>query len=132
MNTTELIALLQKNEFGGRTGRPREISFRFRDMMIADPDIEVVGTGDGLITDIELELVQEDDNRVYYSDDGEEYQDLLLRYREIGTPEEIEAIIDRYGRGMTLRSSVAERLDLIKDIPDERLKEIAAEERKRG
>lgn len=132
MNTTELIALLQKNEFGGITGRPREISFRFRDMMIADPDIEVVGTGDGLITDIELELVQEDDNRVYYSDDGEEYQDLLLRYREIGTPEEIEAIIDRYGRGLTLRSSVAERLDLIKDIPDERLKEIAAEERKRG
>ncbi len=139
MTTTELIKLLKDHEFGGATGRPREISFSFRGMLIGGPDIEVAGTGDGLVTDIDLELIQEDDNRVYYSDDGEEYQDillkyqdLLLRYREIGTPEEIEAIIDRYGRGLTLRSSVAERLDLIKDIPDERLKEIAAEERKRG
>jgi len=132
MTTTELIKLLKDHEFGGATGRPREISFSFRGMLIGGPDIEVAGTGDGLVTDIDLKLIQEDDNRVYYSDDGEEYQDLLLRYREIGTPEEIEAIIDRYGRGLTLRSSVAERLDLIKDIPDERLKEIAAEERKRG
>lgn len=94
MTTTELIALLKKNEFGGATGRPREISFRFRDMMIADPDIEVVGTGDGLITDIELELVQEDDSRIYFSD-GEEYEDLLMRYKALGTPEEIEAVIDK-------------------------------------
>lgn len=94
MNTTELIALLKKNEFGGATGRPREISFRFRDMMIADPDIEVVGTGDGLITDIELELVQEDDSRIYFSN-GEEYEDLLMRYKALGTPEEIEAVIDK-------------------------------------
>ena len=94
MTTTELIALLKKNELGGATGRPREISFRFRDMMIADPDIEVVGTGDGLITDIELELVQEDDSRIYFSD-GEEYEDLLMRYRALGTPEEIEAVIDK-------------------------------------
>lgn len=94
MTTTELIALLKKNEFGGATGRPREISFRFRDMMIADPDIEVVGTGDGLITDIELELVREDDSRIYFSD-GEEYEDLLMRYKSIGTPEEIEAVIDK-------------------------------------
>ena len=94
MTTTELIALLKKNEFGGITGRPREISFRFRDMMIADPDIEVVGTGDGLITDIELELVQEDDSRIYFSD-GEEYEDLLMRYKALGTPEEIEDVIDK-------------------------------------
>ena len=94
MTTTELIALLKKNEFGGATGRPREISFRFRDMMIADPDIEVVGTGDGLITDIELELVQEDNSRIYFSD-GEEYEDLLMRYKALGTPEEIEAVIDK-------------------------------------
>ena len=132
MTTTELIKLLKDHEFGGATGRPREISFSFRGMLIGGPDIEVAGTGDGLVTDIDLKLIQEDDNRVYYSDDGEEYQDILLKYQEIGTPEEIEAIIDRYGRGLTLRSSVAERLDLIKDIPDERLKEIAAEERKRG
>lgn len=94
MTTTELIELLKKNEFGGATGRPREISFRFRDMMIADPNIEVVGTGDGLITDIELELVQEDDSRIYFSD-GEEYEDLLMRYKALGTPEEIEAVIDK-------------------------------------
>ncbi len=94
MTTTELIALLKKNEFGGATGRPREISFRFRDMLIADPDIEVVGTGDGLITDIELELVQEDNSRIYFSD-GEEYEDLLMRYKALGTPEEIEAVIDK-------------------------------------
>ena len=95
MTTTELIALLKKNEFGGATGRPREISFRFRDMMIADPNIEVVSTGDGLITDIELELVQEDGRRIYFGEDGEEYEDLLMRYRAIGTPEEIEAVIDK-------------------------------------
>ena len=94
MTTTKLIALLKKNEFGGATGRPREISFRFRDMLIADPDIEVVGTGDGLITDIELELVQEDNSRIYFSD-GEEYEDLLMRYKALGTPEEIEAVIDK-------------------------------------
>lgn len=129
MTTTELIELLKENEFGGATGRPREISFCFRDMMIGDPDIRVFSTGDGLVTDIDLELVQEDDERIYFGEDGEEYKDLLMRYMYIGTPEEIEAIIDRYGRGLTLRESVAQRLDLIKGISDERLKEIAEQEK---
>lgn len=45
------------------------------------------------------------------------------------TPEEINRIIDAYGRGLTLRSDVSERVELIRDIPTERLREIAEGEK---
>lgn len=41
MNTTELIDLLKKHEFGGVTGRPREISFYANKLFIPDPKIRV-------------------------------------------------------------------------------------------
>ena len=44
-------------------------------------------------------------------------------------PEEIERILDAYGRGMTLRTENGERLRIIKDIPTNRLQELAQAEK---
>ena len=79
MTTTELIALLQKYEKGGATGRSREISFHIDGFgLLAGTNIEVSGTGDGLITDITLELVG---GRLYPAceDDG----DFVPTYEEV-------------------------------------------------
>lgn len=49
--------------------------------------------------------------------------DRLAAYEDTGlTPEEIERIHSEYGRGMTLRTSNAERLRIIKDVPTEELR----------
>ena len=56
MTTTELIEILRKNEFGGATGRPREVSFCAGDWIISTDGIEVTGSGDGLITELDLSL----------------------------------------------------------------------------
>lgn len=55
MTTTELIKLLKKHEFGGVSGRPREISFSIDEGFIASPNIVVESTGDG-IAGAELDL----------------------------------------------------------------------------
>lgn len=55
----------------------------------------------------------------------------LAAYEDIGTPEEINRILDAYGRGLTLRSDAGERLELIKDIQTYRLREIMTEEIRR-
>lgn len=55
--------------------------------------------------------------------------DRLAAYEDIGTPEEINRILDAYGRGLTLRTDAAERLELVKDIPTERLRELAQTEK---
>ena len=50
----------------------------------------------------------------------------LATYEETGlSPEEIERILDSYGRGMTLRTENAQRLEIIKEIPINRLRELA-------
>lgn len=50
----------------------------------------------------------------------------LAAYEETGLePEEIERILDSYGRGMTLRTENAQRLEIIKEIPINRLRELA-------
>lgn len=50
----------------------------------------------------------------------------LAAYEETGLePEEIERILDSYGRGMTLRTENAQRLEIIKEIPIDRLYELA-------
>ena len=50
----------------------------------------------------------------------------LSAYEETGLePEEIERILDSYGRGMTLRTENAQRLEIIKEIPINRLRELA-------
>lgn len=60
MTTTKLIELLRQYEFGGATGRPREISFTVDNKFISVPDISVDSTGDGLFTEISL-LLQDGD-----------------------------------------------------------------------
>lgn len=56
MTTTELIDILRTNEFGGITGRSREISLTVNGLWVPSPDFKVDGTGDGLITDISLDV----------------------------------------------------------------------------
>ena len=57
-------------------------------------------------------------------------QELLQAYKNIGLdPEEIERILDSYGRGMTLRTENAQRLEIIKEIPIDRLRELAQADR---
>lgn len=54
----------------------------------------------------------------------------LATYEETGlSPEEIERILDSYGRGMTLRTENAQRLEIIKEIPINRLRELAQAEK---
>lgn len=54
----------------------------------------------------------------------------LAAYEETGLePEEIERILDSYGRGMTLRTENAQRLEIIKEIPIDRLRELAQAEK---
>lgn len=54
----------------------------------------------------------------------------LAAYEETGLePEEIERISDSYGRGMTLRTENAQRLEIIKEIPINRLRELAQAEK---
>lgn len=56
MTTSELISFLKKYEFGGATGRPREVSFDYHGLFIPTPTIDVDSTGDGLFTEICLGL----------------------------------------------------------------------------
>ena len=53
MTTTELIKLIRKYEFGGATGRPREVKICVGGE-IYHTDIESIGTGDGLFTELYL------------------------------------------------------------------------------
>lgn len=48
MTTTELIELLKKNEIGGISKRPREISITINGkLFMGNPTISISGTGDG-------------------------------------------------------------------------------------
>lgn len=54
----------------------------------------------------------------------------LAAYEDTGLePEEIERILDSYGRGMTLRTENAQRLEIIKEIPINRIRELAQTEK---
>ena len=55
MTTTELIAFLKKHEFGGATGRPRDV-YICVDGEIYDFDIKDFSTGDGLITELYIDI----------------------------------------------------------------------------
>lgn len=65
MTTTELIALLQSKEFGGATGRVRDINIYIRNgdgsetwVMDNDSHFIVTGAGDGMLsTDIDLTII---------------------------------------------------------------------------
>lgn len=50
----------------------------------------------------------------------------LKAYEDTGlTPEEIDRIVDAYGRGQTLRSETSLRLGLVREIKTDRLRELA-------
>ena len=54
----------------------------------------------------------------------------LAAYEETGLePEEIERIVDAYGRGHTLRTESAERLEIVREIKTDRLRELAKAEK---
>ena len=56
--------------------------------------------------------------------------DRLAAYEDTGlNPEKIEHILDEYGRGLTLRASVGERLEIVREIPIDRLRELAEADR---
>ncbi len=60
----------------------------------------------------------------------DKFVDLLAAYEKTGLePQEIERIVDAYGRGLSLRTESAQRLEMIREIPDDRLREIAEAER---
>ena len=56
--------------------------------------------------------------------------DRLAAYEDTGlTPEEIERIVDAYGRGHMLRTESAERLEIVREIKTDRLRELAKAEK---
>lgn len=79
MTTTELIKLLKKYEFGGATGRPREVMFQIDDEIVETDNIEVVGAGDGLVTELFLSLPSVERKKGQWiqheDEDGEHYGD---------------------------------------------------------
>lgn len=53
----------------------------------------------------------------------------LMLYEDTGMePEEINRIVDAYGRGHTLRTESAERLEIVREIKTDRLRELAKAE----
>ena len=53
----------------------------------------------------------------------------LSAYEDTGLePEEIERIVDAYGRGHTLRTESAERLEIVREIKTDRLRELVQAE----
>ena len=56
--------------------------------------------------------------------------DRLFAYESTGLePQEIARIVDEYGHGHTLRTHAAERLELIREIPTDRLRELVEADR---
>ena len=54
----------------------------------------------------------------------------LAAYEDTGlTPEEIERVVDAYGRGHTLRTESAERLEIVREIKTDSLRELAKAEK---
>lgn len=78
MTTTKLIELLKQNEFGGATGRPREISFTVNGRFIPEPTISVNSSGDGLFSELGLELRSEKEYEETEEDD--ECDDIALEF----------------------------------------------------
>ena len=54
MTTSDMIRFLKEYEFGGATGRPREITFWVKGESYNL--ISLSSTGDGLVTDIDIRL----------------------------------------------------------------------------
>ena len=60
----------------------------------------------------------------------DELKKRLSAYEDTGLePEEIERIVGAYGRGHTLRTESAERLEIVREIKTDRLRELAKAEK---
>lgn len=69
--------------------------------------------------------------RPYNYDDIKEVLEKLAAYEDTGLdPQEIERIVDAYGRGLSLRTESAERLEIVREIQTDRLRELAAAEKR--
>ena len=72
MTTTALIELLQKNERGGISGRPREISIEVPGFgLLADADFVIDSTGDGIFSEICFTV----NARAFYPEEQEEQEE---------------------------------------------------------
>lgn len=75
MTTTELIELLKKYEKGGVTGRPRDIKINLNDgkynLYLEEPDISIAGVGDGICTDLLIQLTLKKKMEMYKIQLGE-------------------------------------------------------------
>lgn len=68
-----------------------------------------------------------------YGRTNKEVCDRLAAYEETGLePEEIDRILDAYGRGMSLRTENAQRLEIVRGIQTDRLRELAQADRLLG
>ena len=60
----------------------------------------------------------------------DKFVDLLAAYEKTGLePQEIERIVDTYGRGLSLRTESAQRLELVREIKTDRLRELSEADR---
>ena len=77
--------------------------------------------------DCNLEKAGENLENCGYCEEGwRKALDRLAAYEDTGLePEEIERIVDAYGRGITLRDEVSQRIELIRKIRTDRLRELA-------
>ena len=78
MTTTDLIQLLQKNERGGITGKPRVISIRYGDILVADPELVVESSGDGMLG-AEICLRIERGRSIYHEDEDAVLDELITK-----------------------------------------------------
>ena len=79
-----MIKLLKNNEFGGATGKSREISLYINNtLFIPEPEIKICGSGDGLFTTLELNITTDKDVRLYDPNEHtyfEQYENGLFCY----------------------------------------------------
>ena len=69
-------------------------------------------------------------NKVFKSVHRQNACERLAAYEDTGLePDEIDRILDAYGRGMTLRTENAQRLKIVKGIQTDRLRELAQADR---
>ena len=94
MTTTELIELLKKYERGGATGRPREVMFEVDDRIINTDGIEVIGSGDGLISELYLSLPSAQPTLYGYNIEHLELIASVLQKEDLPPERVVEALTD--------------------------------------
>lgn len=76
-----------------------------------------------------VDVCQQRINAIDLAQSAIESMDELQSYRDIGmTPDEINRVLDNYGRGLSLRASCSERLCLIREFSTDELRELISRE----